>query len=249
MGSMPARTGTAMIIIMTEREQNALALLRLQSWLSPTFPVGAYSYSHGLEYAVEAGLITDVATLTEWLGGDLQYGAGYNDALLFAAAYRAVSDQDICDFIEVAELANALRGSYELALESQAQGRAFLSTVWRAWPHDEAEKFARPLRERNIAVAYPVAVALACALHAAPLAGSLQLFLQASIGNLINAGVRLIPLGQTDGQKAAAALESADLQVAGETLEGDLEKLGSAAMMIDWSSMQHETQYTRLFRS
>src|SRR6478609_8924384 len=102
----------------------ALALLRLQSWLSPAFPTGAYSYSHGLEWAVDAGYINDRKSLVDWLEADLRYGSGRNEAIFFSETWRCAFDDDRARLFEVAELAAAFRGSSEFALESSQQGAA-----------------------------------------------------------------------------------------------------------------------------
>jgi len=228
---------------------DARALLRLQSWLSPGFPVGAYSYSHGLEYAVEAGLVGDVARLVDWLDGDLRHGAGWCDGVVFVAAYRAAGRDDTTALEQLGELAAARLGTRELALESLAQGEAFLQAIAAAWPHDRLATQRAALKQRGLRAAYPLAVALAGAVHAVPLGPAVHLFLQASVANLVNAGVRLIPLGQSDGQRAVAALEAAVLSVADLAFDSTIDDLGSTALMVDWASMNHESQYTRLFRS
>ena len=110
------------------------ALLRLLAWLSPSFPIGGYTYSHGIEQAVETGFVRDRASLTEWVAFILEHGAGRPDAVLFAAAHRAVESGDEPAFLWALERADAMRGSKETALESSAQGTAFLSAVTAAWP-------------------------------------------------------------------------------------------------------------------
>ncbi len=222
-------------------------LMRLQSWLSPAFPVGAFSYSHGLEQAIEADRVSDRATLVDWLDADLRYGAGRCDAILFAHAFRAAHDLDA--FAEIAALAAAMRGTAELALESAAQGAAFLSTLRRAWPNPALENIAAILAVRSIAPTLAVIAGAAAALDGAPLDAALVLYFQATSANLVTAGVRLVPLGQTDGQIAVAALEDAVLATAAEAADATLDDLGSAALMLDIASARHETQYTRLFRS
>src|SRR5260221_9005211 len=94
------------------------ALLRLQSWLSPAFPTGSYSYSHGLEWAVEAGCIKDRESLVDWLEADLCYGSGRNEAIFFSEAWRSARDNDRAKLFEIAELAAGYRGTAEFALES-----------------------------------------------------------------------------------------------------------------------------------
>jgi len=220
------------------------ALYRLLAWLSPAYPTGAFSYSHGIEYAVEAGLVTGRESLLAWVGHILAEGAGRVDALLFCAAYEAAHDTAALDGI--VELASAFRGTAETALESAQQGAAFLAATRAAWPDARLEAFAA--RRGEGAVALPVAVALACAGRIS-LELALAAYLQAFGANLISAGVRLIPLGQTEGQRALAALEPVVARAAAAALATPIEEIGSSALMVDWTSMRHETQYSRLFRS
>lgn len=225
------------------------ALYRLMTWLSPSFPVGGYSYSHGIEFAVEDGLITDRASLTRWVEAIINHGAGRNDATLFRAAWQAVTDDDLGILTQAAEMADALRATPEMALESTAQGRAFLDTLTKTWPEPKFQHWAKTLTGLDRPPAYAVAVGIAAASAGVPLGLGLVAYLHALAANLISAGVRLVPLGQTDGQLSQAALESPIRTAADQAIHRPLDDFGSAAPMVDWTSMQHETQYTRLFRS
>ncbi|WP_255448614.1 urease accessory protein UreF [Telmatospirillum sp. J64-1] len=224
-------------------------LCRLMAWLSPSFPVGAFSYSHGLEWAVEDGLVKDGAALARWVEGVVALGAGRSDAALLLAAHRAVlaSDREGLDW--AAERGAVLRPTAELGLESSAQGQAFLNTVRAAWPHPFLEDWAKRLKEMGHPPAYPVAVGVASALAGITERAALAAFLHAFAANLVSAAVRLVPLGQTDGQRAMAALEAPVLAAMEAALRRPLDDLGSSAPMVDWTSCRHETQYTRLFRS
>lgn len=225
------------------------ALIRLMTWLSPAFPIGAYSYSHGLEVAIEAGLVHDRASLAGWTEAILSYGTGRNDAVFLLAAQRAALVGDAAALADVVEKAAAWRGTAELALESAAQGIAFLQAVRAAWPHPLLDTLAARLAEGDPAPAYAVAVGVAAA--AASVAEDLAVaaYLQAFAGNIVSAGLRLIPLGQTDGLKVLASMERVIQAVSDEALGMTLDQIGSATLMVDWCSMRHETQYTRLFRS
>ncbi|MEK9679792.1 MAG: urease accessory protein UreF [Rhodospirillaceae bacterium] len=225
------------------------ALYRLMSWLSPSFPVGAYAYSHGLEFAVEDGRVTDAAALSRWVEAVMQFGAGRNDGIFFAAAWRAVDDDSQEDFLEIAEMAAAYRGTKELALENEAQGAAFLDAVAAAWSSARFEEYAPMFKASGFPVSYPIAVALAAAASDVSLSAALSAYLHAFAANLISAGVRLIPLGQTAGQQVLAGLQYTVLDAAMIAQTHTLDDLGSAAPMVDWASVKHETQYTRLFRS
>lgn len=221
-------------------------LLRLMTWLSPSYPVGAFAYSSGIEWAIEAGDIRDAATLAEWLRGFLIYGAGRNDAILMAQAYRAAKDHNNERLREIVELANALTTSRERHLETTAQGRAFLDVTRAAWGCAALENL---MSQWNGPVAYPVAVGVACAGHEVALSHALLAFVHALTANWISAGVRLIPLGQTDSQHVLARLEGEICSVAHGALNSTLDDLGGGTFRADIGAMLHETQYTRLFRS
>ena len=220
-------------------------LLRLLTWSSPAFPTGAFSYSHGLEYAVEEGLVTNAVQLQDWVGWIVRHGALNADAVLFAHAHRAAGAGDNAKLDEVAELAAAMRGTAETAMESLQQGASFFDTAQAVWP---SKRMAAFLRRTGAKPALPVAVALASA-DTIPLPEALAAYLHAGAANLVSAGVRLIPLGQTDGQRSIAALEGAVTETVARAQATALDDLATAAPMVDWTSMRHETQYTRLFRS
>jgi urease accessory protein len=222
------------------------ALYRLMAWLSPAYPVGAFSYSGGLEWTVEAGDVKDAGSLADWLDAVLAMGPVWADAVLFANAHRAVSDGDDDLLRRTAELAAALVGSKERLLETTAQGRAFLDASRNAWPCAAIDRLGALW---DGAVAYPVAVAVTAAGHGIALAPAVNAFLAAAIANLVSAGVRLIPLGQSDGQRTIAALAEAVAAAAGKAAATPLERIGTCAVRADLATMRHETQYTRLFRS
>jgi urease accessory protein len=232
------------------REKTALpgtaALYRLMAWLSPAYPIGAFSYSSGIEWAVEAGDITDAATLERWLAVIVADGSGFCDAVFFVHAHRAIVARDDMALRAVAELAAAFAPSKERHLETTAQGRAFLDTTRAAWPTATIDRLAEVW---DGAVALPVAVAVAGAGHGIALAPALHAYLHALTANLISAGVRLVPLGQTDGQRVLAALEPVVTTTAERALLTGLDEIGGAAFRADLASMCHEAQYTRLFRS
>jgi urease accessory protein len=222
------------------------ALYRLMTWLTPSYPLGAFSYSHGLEYAIEAGLVRDGDGLIEWIATVLEAGAGLSDGALLAAAWSAARARDEVALDELTALAAAWRGTAETALESAAQGAAFLATTRGAWPHPLLDVLA--LRHRG-ALALAVAVGAAGAVHDVPLPALLVAYLHAFAANLVSAGVRLIPLGQSQGQRVIAALEPVIASVARLIQTTPFDEIGTAAPLVDWCSMRHETQYTRLFRS
>jgi len=222
---------------------------RLAVWLSPSFPVGAYTYSSGLEHAVENGLVTDADSLFDWVEAMIRVGQGRVDADFFRDAYVCMQEQDEEGLAAVLEMADAMRGTSELALESAAQGEAFLSAVRAAWPATQLDAMAELSKELRRKCAYAVAVGATAAVHDVPLRDALIAFLHAVAANLVSAGLRLVPLGQTDGQRVTARLEAVIVAAADAAFDRPREDIGAATPMVDWTSMQHENQYTRLFRS
>lgn len=222
-------------------------LSRLMTWLSPAFPVGAFTYSHGLEWAVEDGTVTSAVALTAWLSDILRHGAGRSDAILLAAALRAASDGRGRDLFDVAELAYALQPSKERRLESGAQGRAFVAAITDTWGAPTLVDLAKGLLPNP--VAYPVALATAAADHRLPLAETMEAYLTAFAANLVSAAVRAVPLGQTDGQRVIRDVAPIISAITAEALIASPDDLGGACLRADIASMAHETQYTRLFRS
>src|SRR2546423_503919 len=236
-----------------EREQSGVrgttsvsALYRLMAWLSPGYPVGAFSYSSGIEWAVESGDIKDAETLRRWLEVVLTQGGAFCDAVFFVHAHRAAGANDDRALRQAAELAAAFAPSKERHLETTAQGRAFVEAACAAWPCAALDRLAAIW---DSLVTYPVAVGVTAAGHGIAIEAALGAYLHAVTANLISAGVRLIPLGQTDGQRLLAAFEPIVGATAARAPATPLDQAGGAAFRADIASMRHETQYTRLFRS
>ncbi len=227
-------------------ELSSGALYRLMAWLSPSYPVGAFSYSGGIEWAVEAGDIRDAERLRRWLAVVIGEGGGFCDAVFFAHAHRALIDNDGIALRAVAELAAAFAPSKERHLETTAQGAAFIAATRAAWPCAALDVLAEAWTGP---IAYPVAVGVTAAGHGVVPEAALHAYLHAVTANLISAGVRLIPLGQNDGQRVLAALEPVVEATAWRALTASLDDIGSVALRADLASLHHETQYTRLFRS
>jgi urease accessory protein len=224
------------------------AFQRLLAWLSPSFPVGGFSYSHGLEWAIEDGTATTPAALAAWISDVIHFGAGRSDAILLAHAWRAADGGSYAALREIADLSAALQPSRERVLEATAQGKAFLSTVAATWPNDRLDAASAALGT-DVSPTYPVAVAIAAASHGVGLREAAVAFLSAFAANLVSAGIRAIPIGQTDGQRIIASLAPAIEALADAAIAAPLDDLGSVALRADIASMKHETQYTRLFRS
>jgi urease accessory protein len=240
MTTTSAADGSALIGV------DAAALYRLMTWLSPAFPVGAFSYSSGIEWAVEAGDIGDAESLRGWLAAMLADGAGFCDGVFLAHAHRAVAAGELGVLRETAELAAAFVPSRERQLETSTQGRAFIETARAAWACDGLDQ---ALSHCDGTPVYPIAVGLVASAHGIPLQPTLHAFLHAVVSNWISAGCRLIPLGQTDSQRVLAALEPLVTTTAARAELAELDDLGSATFRADLASLRHETQYTRLFRS
>ena len=213
-------------------------LLRLLTWLSPAFPVGAFSYSHGLETAIRAGTVRDADTLAAWISGLVEHGGGWTDTVLFAATWTAVSTGDATALADLVELAEALPVSLERRRETLSQGEAFLAAA-QAWGPTPIEG----------AVAYPVAVGAVCGASGVPLEPALTAWLHAFAANLVSVAVRIVPLGQVAGVAVIAGLEPVLLATAARAAVSTLDDLGSASLLSDIAALRHETLDGRLFIS
>ena len=214
----------------------------LTIWLSPSFPVGAFAYSHGLEWAVEAGDVRDEATLVAWLRDLVEHGSVRTDAILLTQSFHATARDDSTALADVNDLALALSPSSERRLETTQQGRSFAEAIAAAWPAPAISRARESLGEE-------IAVGIACAAHEIPLGRACEAFALGFVANLVSASVRLSVTGQTQGQKALAAL-SGPIAALGDTASrATIDDLGAASFRSDIASMRHETQYSRLFRS
>jgi|HubBroStandDraft_6_1064221.scaffolds.fasta_scaffold896215_1 urease accessory protein len=219
--------------------------LALLAWLSPSFPIGAFAYSHGLETAVSDGDVRDGATLQAWLLDLLQRGSIRADLILAACVAGALAADDEDRFREAAELAIALSPSRERHLETTQQGRSFMDALSAAWPSPKIDALLGSAGE----IAYPVAFGVALFAHRLKLRPSLAAFALHSCANLVSAVVRLGTIGQTDGQKIIALLLKPAEGAAARAARATLYDLGSATLRADVASLRHETLYSRLFRS
>ncbi len=209
------------------------AVLTLAQWLSPGFPIGAYAYSHGLEQAIDSGAIRDVTALGVWLEDIVAQGSGRCDVILLGEAHRA-RDEDIA---AIDATARAFCASSERLTETVDQGAAFSRTVDAVWNTDLG------------ALTYPVAVGRAARLHDLPLDLTARMYLHAFTANLISAAVRLVPLGQTEGQRLLASLAPLIAQTAKDAIGETCDALTSTCFAADIAAMRHETQYSKVFRT
>jgi urease accessory protein len=208
-------------------ELSPAQLMTLTQWLSPAFPIGAFSYSHGLEFALQS---TPALDLEAWLAGILRHGAGRNDAILILAAHSGQID-------EADALARALSPSSERLLETAAQGAAFCKALRDAFGLDLVE------------LTYPVALGAAAAEKKMPVEPVTTLYLHAVVTNLIGAAQRLAPLGQSKAQAMIDRLSPTCAEIAANTACLGLDDLGGAAWLADVAAMQHEDMETRIFRT
>jgi urease accessory protein len=245
MPPLPRTTTPMMTAATDDARPGAAGLYRLLAWLSPGFPIGSFSYSHGLEAAAESGRVHDCASLRGWIGTVVARGSGRVDADILRDAHRAATAGDIEALCAANRRGLAYRATAELALETTAQGAAFLATCRAAWPEPFLDCWAINLD----AVCHPAAVGAATARAGIPLADALVGYLQAMTASLVSAGLRLGLIGQTDGQRILAALEPLVEQAAAEARRRDPADFGAASLAVDLASMAHETQYTRLFRT
>ena len=207
--------------------------LLLHQWLSPAFPVGAFSYSHGLEVAIADGRICDTASTAHWVEAALDHGAGRSDAILLAAAYHA----GLTGHDALGDLARALSPSAERLAETDRMGAAFARTL-------------RALHDLDLPDApYPVVLGQAARACDLPLLLTLNLFLQAFAANLVSAALRLVPLGQTEAQGLILHLTDRIAEIAVDAEPGETDQIGTATIALDIASMAHETLPTRLFQS
>lgn len=238
---MPLKANT-----ITAMTTDLSVLLRLQGWLSPAFPIGAYTYSHGLEALVEDGSLKTVDQLIARLTSLLSYGAGWTDGLLVKLVMEAETEADLDHLLETAW---SLRGTFELGFESNQQGQAFLKAVQATWPMPELDALQQKAAHLSLEVPLPIAYAVAAKAIGATAEIALSQFLMAFVHNLISAALRAVPLGQTHGQQAVAALEPVVVHTTPLILAATWDDLGNSAIAHDLASITHETQYARIFRS
>lgn len=205
-------------------------VLTLAQWFSPAFPIGGFAYSHGLEQAIVDEDIYDAATLSDWVETVLRHGSGRSDATLLAAAYHG-------DAQDVDARARAFVCSKERLMETDLQGAAFGKIVGALTGHKIA------------GLTYPVAVGHAARLCDLPLTLTASLYLQSFTSSLVSVGIRLIPLGQTEGHGIITALSPLCSQIAKDCDAGDLTTLSSTAFLSDIAAMRHEVLTSRVFRT
>ncbi|KZL22123.1 Urease accessory protein UreF [Pseudovibrio axinellae] len=219
------------------------ALLQLMTWLSPAFPVGAFAYSHGLETAIQSQLITDKSEAQDYLHDLIEHGSGWNDALLLAAAWRAVHHEQGGELNAVNELALALCPGHERYLETTLQGDAFLKAA-KPWGADSVR-----VRLQAKDIAYPVAIGALAKSSGIGESASVAAYLHGFCSNLVAVMMRLVPLGQSDGMAIMAHMSPHMEDVAIRVTNSTLDDLGNVSFYADFLAIAHEHQETRIFKS
>lgn len=222
---------------------DAPALLRLLQLASPALPVGAYAYSQGLEWAVEAGWVTDEATLGHWLDEQLTESFGRVDLPILARLYGAARKADDAALQRWARELGARRETRELVADDRDRGRALARLL-----RDLGIDTAAPWVDRDDAP-FAALAALAAVAWDVPLPALLHAFAFGWIENQVLAGVKLVPLGQVAGQRLLLALTPHVPAVVDTALALGDDEIGGTLPILAIASSLHETQYTRLFRS
>jgi urease accessory protein len=225
---------------------DAAIAAQLLVWTSPMFPVGSFTFSHGLEWAIAAGTVCDRAGLEAWLDDLARHGSLWNDLVMIALVWRAATAGDSAEVSRLAELAVALQPSSERHLEATTQGAAFVVAIDAAWAN---ERWSRLVGAIQGDVTLPVALAMASAAHDLPLPATLHAHALGFVSNLTSAAIRLGVIGQTDAQRIIAGLLSTIGASVEHAIDANEDELGTATLFADLASLHHETLTTRLFRS
>lgn len=219
------------------------ALIRLLHLVSPSLPIGSFTYSQGIEWAVETGWIKSHENLQGWMRNQLHNGMSQLDIPLLKRLYQAIENEDKEALEYWIQYLNASRETKELLLEEKNRGRA-LTDLLIALEIPLAEKW-KPLLAQSQAASFAVAAAY----WKIPLQEASYGYVWSWLENLILAAVKIIPLGQTQGQKLLHQMTPLipDAVTHGLAVEDD--EIGASSPALAIASSRHETQYTRLFRS
>ena len=206
-------------------------LITVMQWLSPAFPIGGFAYSHGLEWAIDKGYVSNREELKKWISDLLEYGSLKNDAILIKLVLQGSDPK------EINELAMALCPASERLSETQLQGSAFCKIMREVWSLEIDE------------LTLPIALALAAKNESIDQNLVLPAYLHSFCSNLISVAMRLIPIGQTDGQKTLRELSPLISDSVRAVAKSDKDDLGSACFLSDVSAMQHEYLQPRVFKT
>jgi len=206
-------------------------LITVMQWLSPAFPIGGFAYSHGLEWAINKGYVSNREELQKWVSDLLEYGSLKNDAILIKLVLQGSDPK------EINELALALCSASERLSETQLQGGAFCKIMREVWSLEIDE------------LTLPIALALAAKNESIDQNLVVPAYLHSFCSNLISVAMRLIPIGQTDGQKTLRELSPLISDSVRAVAKSDKDDLGSACFLSDVSAMQHEYLQPRVFKT
>jgi urease accessory protein len=206
-------------------------LITVMQWLSPAFPIGGFAYSHGLEWAINKGYVSNREELQKWISDLLEYGSLKNDAILIKLVLQGSDPK------EINELAMALCPASERLSETQLQGGAFCKIMREVWSLEIDE------------LTLPIALALAAKNESIDQNLVVPAYLHSFCSNLISVAMRLIPIGQTDGQKTLRELSPLISDSVRSVAKSDKDDLGSACFLSDVSAMQHEYLQPRVFKT
>lgn len=220
----------------------------MQIWFSPSFPAGSFAYSQGLEGASDAGLVTDEGSLLAWIGDLFRFGSISNDLVLLACVWKAAGARKWQELSEAAEFGAALQPSAERRLEASTQGASFLEAICAAWTCANLTEALEHCCE-HAPIPYAVAAGLVSAAHGLHLCPTLEAFALAFASAQISAGIRLGVIGQTAGQRIVRALLPIIGEATAHASAATFDEIGSASFSADLLTLEHESQYTRLFRT
>jgi urease accessory protein len=223
-------------------------LLRVLHLASPALPIGSFHFSQAMEYAVEAGWVCDERTALEWVGGLAQNALGTLDLPILARLHCAWSSDDLAAVTRWNALLTAARETEELRAEDRHMGNALQKILVElkvfdrdaGWP----EAGVKPQR-----FGYAAMFALACARWSVPVVDALQAYAWAWAENQVLAAIKLVPLGQTAGQRMLHTLAPHLAVICDTAMSLEDDDLGVCSVMHAMASARHELQYTRLFRS
>jgi urease accessory protein len=232
----------------SDRDLTPLALLRLLHLASPGLPVGAYSYSQGLEAAIDAGHVRDEGSALDWIRHVLGFSMAYLEAPLFCRLYDAWKDGDRDRADHWSAWFLAARDSAELRAETVQMGFSLARLLRDTFPADARAAWL-PARVSDTALPYPGALAAACVMLATPREASLHACLFSWSENQVLAALKAIPLGQAAGQRMLFALEPDILAAAASALALEDDAIANWTPGLSLLSMHHETQHSRIFRS
>ncbi len=247
-----ARGCRTIIILMTKHSSEShlqkdmadeqRSLIRLMTFLSPSFPTGAFAYSHGLEAAFAEGLLKTSKDFTKWICSLLTHGSAWCDALFCAESWRCGNSVE--NLQELAGLCEAMASSKERHRETMSQGKALLDAA-KFWLDSSSA-----IQNKHDKV-FPLPVALgAIAAHLSiPLMATLTAQSHGFVSNQIQAALRMGCFGQEEGVRILAFLENDILDCASRAASTGFDDIGSCAYVADIMAMRHETMTTRIFIS